>query len=238
LDLGWYTSLTTRNLSCTSFPFRVYWANFLWYLSATLELFRTACATPFRALPATAGRAQVMDAGCGSSTRGHWDGPVTCNKSHGIAAREPAGRKVPCEHGASPCLGHATVCSVCPLTILIGSLGSASARQTFGQICGSVASHSCSCGGSKTVLNTRFLVVPAKKEVHRPPGFRNVFAAIAASDVYECIPAVKPSICSHISLLCAGGTKYILLLLYQYYCYYINYSYYFIAVIAIMEIML
>ena len=58
-------------------PFRVSWANFLWYLSVTLELFRTACATPFRALPATAGRAQAMDAECGSSTRGHWDGPVT-----------------------------------------------------------------------------------------------------------------------------------------------------------------
>ena len=72
--------------------------------------------------------AQVMDAGCGSSTRGHWDGPVTCNKSHGIAARELAGRKVPCEHDASPCLGHATVCSGCALTILIGSLSSASAR--------------------------------------------------------------------------------------------------------------
>ena len=63
-----------------------------------------------------------------SSTRGRWDGPVTCCKSHGIAAREPAGKKVPCEYDASPCLGHATVCSGCPLTILIGSLGSASAR--------------------------------------------------------------------------------------------------------------
>jgi hypothetical protein len=50
-----------------------------------------ACTTPFRALPATRGRALAMDAGCGSSTRGHWDGPVTCNKSHGMAAREPAG---------------------------------------------------------------------------------------------------------------------------------------------------
>jgi hypothetical protein len=61
--------------------------------------------TPFRALPATADRAQAMGAGCGSSTRGHWDGPVTCNKSHGIPAREAAGRKVPCEHDAmfGPC---------------------------------------------------------------------------------------------------------------------------------------
>ena len=89
---------------------------------------RTACETPFRALPTTAGRAQAMDAAeCGSSTRGHWDGPVTCNKSHGIASRDAAGRKVPFDHNAPPCLGHATVCSGCPLTILIGSLGSASA---------------------------------------------------------------------------------------------------------------
>jgi hypothetical protein len=69
-----------------------------------------------------------MDARLGSSACGHWDGPVTCNKSREIAAREAAGRKVPCEHDASPCLGHATVCSGCPLTILLGSLGSSSAR--------------------------------------------------------------------------------------------------------------
>ncbi len=69
-----------------------------------------------------------VDAGCGSSTRGHWAGPVTCKKSHGMAALEPAGCKVPCEHDASACLGHATVCSGCALTILFGSLSSASAR--------------------------------------------------------------------------------------------------------------
>ena len=55
------------------------------------------------------------------------------------------------------------------------------------------------------MLNACFLSVPAKTEVHQPPGFRNNFAAISASDVYECIPAVKPSICSHIPLECAGG---------------------------------
>ena len=128
MDLVWYTSLTTRNLSCTSFPFRVSWANFPWCLSGTPVLFRTACTTPLRALPVTADQVLATDAECGSSTRGHWDGPVTCNKSHWIAAREPAGRKVPCEHDASPCLGQATVCSGCALTILIGSLGSASAK--------------------------------------------------------------------------------------------------------------
>jgi hypothetical protein len=44
------------------------------------------------------------------------------------------------------------------------------------------------------VLNAGFLGVPAKTEVHQPPGYRNIFAAIAASDVYECTAAVKPRI--------------------------------------------
>ncbi len=54
-------------------------------------LSRTTCTTPFRALPATGGRAKAMDDGCGSSTHGHWDGPVTCNKSHWIANSQGLG---------------------------------------------------------------------------------------------------------------------------------------------------
>jgi hypothetical protein len=38
---------------------------------------------------------------------GPWDGPVTCNESHSMAALAPAGRKVPREHDAAPCWGHA-----------------------------------------------------------------------------------------------------------------------------------
>jgi hypothetical protein len=106
---------------------------------------RKASATPFRVLPATGGRAQAMDAECG---------PVTSNKSHGMEALEPAGRqKVPCEQDTSACLGNATVCSGCALTILIGSLGTSRqciGKTNIGQICGSKASRSCSCGGSKT----------------------------------------------------------------------------------------
>ncbi len=54
---------------------------------------------------------------------------------------------------------------------------------------------SSSCWWSKTLLNASFLGVP--------PGVRNVLAAMAASegsDVYECIPAVKPWIWSHAQL--------------------------------------
>jgi hypothetical protein len=47
--------------------------------------------------------------------------------------------------------------------------------------------------GVKDSTKRLFLGVPAQTEVHRPPGIRNIFAAIAASDVYECIPAmIKP----------------------------------------------
>ena len=55
------------------------------------------------------------------------------------------------------------------------------------------------------MLNACFIRVPAKTEVHRPAGFRNIFALIVASGVYKCILAVKPSICSHIPLEYAGG---------------------------------
>ena len=127
--LGWFMSLTTRNLSCTSFPFRVSSANFLWFPSETPALSRTTCATHFLALPATADRVQAMDAGCGSSTRGLWDGPGTCNESLRVAAREggeAARRKAPCEHPASPCLGRAIVGAGRAATISLGSSGSAS----------------------------------------------------------------------------------------------------------------
>jgi hypothetical protein len=133
LQAGWnlsahvsYTSLTTRNLSCTSFPFRVSSASFLWFPSETPALSRTTCATHFLALPATADRVLAMDAGCGSSTRGLWDGPGTCNESLRVAAREAAWRKVPCEHPASPCLGRAIVGAGRAATIPLGSSGSAS----------------------------------------------------------------------------------------------------------------
>ncbi len=59
----------------------------------------------------------------------------------------------------------------------------------------------------------RFLGGIGQTEVHQPPGFRNIFYAIAALDVYECILAVKPGICIHVPLLCAGGTIFLLLLL-------------------------
>ena len=75
----------------------------------TQELYRTTCATHFLALPATDDRVLAMDARCGSSTRGLWDGPGTCNESQGVEPREDAWRKVPCDLDASPCLGHAIV---------------------------------------------------------------------------------------------------------------------------------
>ena len=97
LALGWFMSLTTRSLSCMSFPFRVYSANFLWFPLVRRAPSRTTCATHFLALQATAGWVLAMDARCGSSTRGLWDGRGTCNESYGVAARANAWINVPCK---------------------------------------------------------------------------------------------------------------------------------------------
>ncbi len=58
LALGWCTSLTTRNLSCTSFPFRVSSASFLWIPSVTPALSRTTCV---REWESGAGCLEVLD---------------------------------------------------------------------------------------------------------------------------------------------------------------------------------
>ncbi len=149
----------------------------------TLDLSRTTCATHFLALQATADRVLAMGAGlgCGSSSRGHWDGPGICNESIGFAAREAAWRKVPCDLDAWPCsFGHAFVGSGRAVTIPLGFSGSASPRRTLGRTCASVASVSLTCRGLKTVQNACFKGLSVKKEVHRPLKIHNIFAAIAA----------------------------------------------------------
>ena len=55
-----------------------------WFLSVTPEQFRTAYTITFQMRLATAGRVPGTDAGCGLSTRGHWDGPVICNEANGV----------------------------------------------------------------------------------------------------------------------------------------------------------
>ena len=98
LVLGLYTSSTTGNRFCTSYRYRVSWGNCQLYPSATRGPFHTTvtCATSFQARPATAGRVPAMGAGCGLSTRGHWDGPVTCNEmGQGICASVvPHGKRI------------------------------------------------------------------------------------------------------------------------------------------------
>ena len=128
LALKLYTSLTTGNQFFMSSQFRISWENSLLYQSVTKELFSTTSATSFRAPPATAGRVPVMDAGCGSSTRGHWGGPGICKKCKRVSGLDATWRKVPCDHAASPCLGHAPCCPVCPARIPVGSSGSAAVR--------------------------------------------------------------------------------------------------------------
>jgi hypothetical protein len=79
LDPRFYTSLTIENPYCMPSLLSISWENFLLCLLGTQARFRTTCTTCFQAHLATAGRVLAMDAGCGSSTRGQWRGPVTCN---------------------------------------------------------------------------------------------------------------------------------------------------------------
>ena len=62
---------------------KAFWENLRLCLLETQEPFHTTCKTSFRAHPATAGREPATDAGCGLSTRGHWDGHVICNEWKG-----------------------------------------------------------------------------------------------------------------------------------------------------------
>ena len=81
--LEFYTSLITGNLFSMSSPFKAFWENLQFCLLETQEPFRKICATSFRAHPATAGQVLATDAGCGLSTRGHWDGLVKCTEWKG-----------------------------------------------------------------------------------------------------------------------------------------------------------
>ena len=130
--LGLCTSSTRRNLFSSSSPSKVSWENFLLCLLVTLEPFLTTCETSFREHQATAGRVPATDAGCGLSTRGHWDGPVICNEwkrgwRHG-ATFCATWRKVPCEHDNPPCLEPAPVWYTCPVLLSLGSSGCSSVR--------------------------------------------------------------------------------------------------------------
>ena len=82
---GSYTSSTTRIQFSTSSPLKVSLENCRWFLSVTPEQFSTAYAITFQMRLATAGRVPGTDAGCGLSTRGHWDGPAICNESQWVS---------------------------------------------------------------------------------------------------------------------------------------------------------
>ncbi len=68
-----------------------------------------------------------MDAECGLSVCGHWDGPVICNEiGRGASAYVlPHGEKLQLYHTAPPCSGHYPLNTVYPVPFLIGSSSSA-----------------------------------------------------------------------------------------------------------------
>ena len=88
IQVGWmrlvhesYMSWTTGTRFSMSYQFRVSSVNCLLYQWATQGPFHTICATTFPGRQGTAGRVPAMDAGCGLSTRGHWDCLVICNEA-------------------------------------------------------------------------------------------------------------------------------------------------------------
>ncbi len=108
----WYTSLTTSNLYCTSFPFKESSASFLWFPSVTPTLSSTTCATHFMALQATAESAQtrcwrwMQDVirqlvGFGMVPRHVMNLSARSRLEKG-SMWTAAWRKVPCEHHDSP----------------------------------------------------------------------------------------------------------------------------------------
>ena len=62
--------------------------------------------------------------------------------------------------------------------------------------------------GSKTVLNACFLEVPAKTEVYRPLGFRNIFAAIAHQMYTNAFRLLNPVSEAIYHLNVQGGDTY------------------------------
>ncbi len=189
--LGLHTSMTTGNPFSTN-PSRVSWENFLWSPSATPEQFHTTCSISFRALlpVATAGREQAMDAGCGLSTPGHWDGPWIRNEragvSHGIMCHGEIGSMWTCcaitkfgaysrQHCTSSansirffrlCFGERN----CESNIGLWSVPVASLRGVLVKD-GAVRLFSRGGGG----------------KVHPPPGFDGFMPAMAIYCVYECV---------------------------------------------------
>ena len=90
--------------------------------------------------PATAGRAPATVAGCGSSTRGLWDGPGICNEWIGGMARDAACNNVAFEHCATPCSGHAALCHECRVWNIFCSYSSIAVGQQVASILASESS--------------------------------------------------------------------------------------------------
>ncbi len=132
-------SLTTGNQFCTSYWFRISLENYLLYQQATRGQFHTTWATTFPGRPATAGRVPAMNAGCGLSARGHWDGPVICNEAGGWSVCRATWRKVPCEHAKAPCLGPSPPGSEGPTPILVSSSSSAAVEASACLVWGSAS---------------------------------------------------------------------------------------------------
>ena len=126
LALGWFMSLTTRNLSC---PVRHSHSEYP--RQGSCGSHRCHRHYPVPPEQHISWRSRRPTTGCWRWMQDvvrqlvGWDGRGTCNESQGVEPREDAWRKVPCDLDASPCLGHAIVCSACAVPIPHDCSGSA-----------------------------------------------------------------------------------------------------------------
>ena len=102
-------------------------ASFRWFPSVTPELSRITGSQLHNTFPGAPGdRRPGAGDGCKmwfvNSWALWWSRVMYWNLR--VAARDDALRKVPCDLDASPCLGHAIVCSALAVPILRGSSGS------------------------------------------------------------------------------------------------------------------
>ncbi len=148
----------------------------------------TTCTTHFLALPATADRVLAMDAGCGSSTRGLWDGhgPGTCNESRrrcsAVSARsrlEKGSMCTPCIAMFEPCCRRLWPCCNDYARFFLQCIANINFGPNMRLRSVNVVDLRAGKDGAERLLGGG----SAKKEVHTPSGFHNIFAAIVTCSI-------------------------------------------------------
>ncbi len=118
----------------------------------------TTWVTTFRGLLATAGRVLAIDAICGLSIRGHWDGPVICNATGRAVCASVVPHRERFHVSAAPkhhFWGHSPLHSDGSRPILVGSFSSAAFWAGACQVWGSASEQLWNWAGADKVPHAR-----------------------------------------------------------------------------------